>query len=73
MTFPDPETHNDLSTDDFAKAMEMVKQKIKQISTTVSTTKSTLFVSSSSLSYADLSKKETAKQLMDRSAGNNPN
>ena len=62
-----------MSTHDFARAMEMVKQKIKEMSTTVSTTTATLSASSSSLSYAVLSKKDTAKQLMNRLAGINPN
>ncbi|CAF1391925.1 unnamed protein product [Rotaria sp. Silwood1] len=70
--FLDPETHNDMNKNDFAKAMEIVKQKIGKISTTTSTTASTVSRSSPA-SYSVLSKKDTAKQLMNRLAGINTN
>ncbi|CAF4382551.1 unnamed protein product [Rotaria sp. Silwood2] len=74
--FLDPETHNDLSKNDFTKAIEVVKQKIKEMPTTPSTTLTTTTtssLSSSSPSHLVLSKKETAKQLMNRLAGINTN
>ncbi|CAF4150225.1 unnamed protein product, partial [Rotaria sordida] len=74
--FLDPETHNDLNKNDFTKAMEIVKQKIKEIPTAATitiptTTTSSLSSSSSSSSpsHLVLSKKESAKQLMNRLAG----
>ncbi|CAF4109877.1 unnamed protein product [Rotaria sp. Silwood2] len=70
--FLDPETHNDMNENNFAKAMEIVKQKIGKISTTTSTTASTVSRSSPA-SYSVLSKKDTAKQLMNRLAGINTN
>ncbi|CAF4032008.1 unnamed protein product, partial [Rotaria sordida] len=71
--FLDPETHNDLNKNDFTKAMEIVKRKIKEIPTaatiTIPTTTTSSLSSSSSPSHLVLSKKESAKQLMNRLAG----
>ncbi|CAF3013674.1 unnamed protein product [Rotaria sp. Silwood2] len=61
-----------MNENNFAKAMEIVKQKIGKISTTTSTTASTVSRSSPA-SYSVLSKKDTAKQLMNRLAGINTN
>ncbi|CAF3687586.1 unnamed protein product [Rotaria socialis] len=68
--FLDPETHNDLSENDLTKAMEIVKQKIKKMPITASTTTTTSSLSSSlSPPHPVLSKKHSAKQLMNRLAG----
>ena len=59
----------------YIKAMQIVKQKIDKIPTTTSTNIDTLSVSSP-VTFSVLSKKDTAKQLMNRLAGidtNQPN
>jgi len=65
-----------LSKNDFTKAMGVVKQKIKQIptfaSTTTTITTTATATSSSSPSPTVLSKKDSAKQLMNQLAGINP-
>jgi len=65
-----------LSKNDFTKAMGVVKQKIKQIptfaSTTTTITTTATATSSSSPSPTVLSKKDSAKQLMNQLAGIDP-
>ena len=71
--FLDPETHNDMSQDDFSKAMEIVKQKLEQMSTTTSSSSTTTTTTSLPLSLPTsqmtLSKKDAAKQRMNQLAG----
>ncbi|CAF4088679.1 unnamed protein product [Adineta steineri] len=73
--FLDPETHNDMSQDDFSKAMEIVKQKLEQMSTTTSSSTTTTTTRSSFLplslptSQMTFSKKDAAKQRMNQLAG----